>query len=101
MAKWYHAGAKVHGPVALSLAIFTFFILSLELFFCCILVLCAFGVCCVCVRMVIKKSKAFFQQHRIPGVPMQYEEACERVYGEPYADWKKKNQKKASSSASN
>jgi len=42
MAKWYHAGAKVHG------------------------------------------------------VPMQYEEACERVYGEPYADWKKKNQKKAS-----
>jgi len=51
--------------------------------------------------MVIKKSKAFFQQHRIPGVPMQYEEACERVYGEPYADWKKKNQKKASSSASN
>ena len=33
MAKWYHAGAKVHGPVALSLAIFTFFILFLELFF--------------------------------------------------------------------
>lgn len=27
---------------------------------------------------------------------MQYEEACERVYGEPYADWKKKHQKKAS-----
>ena len=44
MAKWYHAGAKVHG------------------------------------------------------VPMQYEEACERVYGEPYGDWKKKNQKKASHS---
>ena len=42
MAKWYHAGAKVHG------------------------------------------------------VPMEYEEACERVYGEPYGDWKKKNQKKAS-----
>ena len=35
----------------------------------------------------------------IPGVPLQYEEACERVYGEPYADWKKQNQKKASSSA--
>ena len=30
---------------------------------------------------------------------MQYEEACQRVYGEPYADWKKKNQKKASSPA--
>ena len=29
---------------------------------------------------------------------MQYEEACERVYGEPYGDWKKKNQKKASHS---
>ena len=52
MAKWYHAGAKVHGPVALSLAIFTFFSFSycfLNFFF------AAFEFCVrlVCVRMVI------------------------------------------------
>lgn len=67
-------------------------------FFCCILVLCAFGVCVW--GWSLKKARLSFNSwNRIPGVPMQYEEACERVYGEPYADWKKKNQKKASSSA--
>lgn len=54
MAKWYHAGAKVHGPVALSLAIFTFFILFLELFF------AAFQFCvrlvCVCEDGHLKKQ---------------------------------------------
>lgn len=42
LAKWYHAGAKVHG------------------------------------------------------LPMEYSEACERVYGEPYPQWKKRHQKPAS-----
>uniref|UniRef100_A0A7S1L2D7 molybdopterin molybdotransferase n=1 Tax=Alexandrium catenella TaxID=2925 RepID=A0A7S1L2D7_ALECA len=42
LAKWYHAGAKVHG------------------------------------------------------LPMEYSEACERIYGEPIAQWKKQHQKTAS-----
>ena len=43
-------------------------------------------------------SKWYHAAAKVHGVPMQYEEACERVYGEPYGDWKKKNQKKASHS---
>ena len=101
MAKWYHAGAKVHGPLAVSLAVFALF-MFLELVF-----VASFGFVRVCFvfpsvwGLSFFKSKAFFKQNRsrLWGVPMQYEEACERVYGEPYADWKKKNQKKASSSA--
>mmetsp|Transcript_62502 Transcript_62502/g.145479 ORF Transcript_62502/g.145479 Transcript_62502/m.145479 type:complete len:301 (+) Transcript_62502:53-955(+) len=42
LAKWYHAGAKVHG------------------------------------------------------LPMEYQEACERIYREPYPQWKKRHQKPAS-----
>ena len=30
---------------------------------------------------------------QVHGVPMEYEEACERIYGEPYGEWKKKHQK--------
>ena len=33
---------------------------------------------------------------RTVGYPMTYDEACEYVYGEPYGDWKKKHQVKAS-----
>ena len=33
---------------------------------------------------------------RTVGYPMTYDEACEDVYGEPYVDWKKKHQVKAS-----
>ncbi|OLP74646.1 hypothetical protein AK812_SmicGene45757, partial [Symbiodinium microadriaticum] len=33
---------------------------------------------------------------RVYGVPMEYEEACEVVYGQPYSVWKKTHQKKAS-----
>ena len=29
------------------------------------------------------------------GYPMTYDEACEYVYGEPYGEWKKKHQKRA------
>eukprot|EP00931_Biecheleriopsis_adriatica_P044842 TRINITY_DN25701_c0_g1_i1.p2 TRINITY_DN25701_c0_g1~~TRINITY_DN25701_c0_g1_i1.p2 ORF type:complete len:312 (+),score=54.82 TRINITY_DN25701_c0_g1_i1:48-983(+) len=40
-------------------------------------------------------AKWYHAGAKVYGVPMQYDEACERVYGEPYADWKKAHQKKA------
>ena len=41
-------------------------------------------------------SKWYHAAAKVHGVPMSYEEACEKVYGEPYSEWKKKHQKKAS-----
>ncbi|CAK9008362.1 unnamed protein product [Durusdinium trenchii] len=40
-------------------------------------------------------SKWYHAASKVHGVPMEYEEACERIYGEPYGEWKKKHQKKA------
>ena len=40
-------------------------------------------------------SKWYLRGARERGVAMTYDEALERVYGEPYAEWKKKHQKKA------
>lgn len=41
-------------------------------------------------------SKWYHAGAKVYGVPLEYEEACEQVYGEPYAQWKKEHQKKAS-----
>ncbi|CAK9074492.1 Molybdopterin biosynthesis protein CNX1 (Molybdenum cofactor biosynthesis enzyme CNX1) [Includes: Molybdopterin molybdenumtransferase (MPT Mo-transferase) (Domain E), partial [Durusdinium trenchii] len=38
-------------------------------------------------------SKWYHAASKVHGVPMEYEEACERIYGEPYGEWKKKHQK--------
>ena len=41
-------------------------------------------------------SKWYLRGARERGLRMNYDEALEAVYGEPYADWKKKHQSKAS-----
>ena len=41
-------------------------------------------------------SKWYLRGARERGLRMNYDEALEVVYGEPYADWKKKHQSKAS-----
>lgn len=41
-------------------------------------------------------SKWYLAGAKVYGVPLDYDQACERVYGEPYAEWKKRHQKKAS-----
>lgn len=41
-------------------------------------------------------SKWYLAGAQVYGVPMDYSEACERVYGEPYPEWKKRHQKRAS-----
>lgn len=41
-------------------------------------------------------AKWYSAGSKVYGMPMTYDEACEHVYGEPYAQWKKKHQAKAS-----
>jgi len=41
-------------------------------------------------------SKWYHAGAKVHGLPMEYAEACERVYGEPYPEWKKRHQKPAS-----
>jgi len=40
-------------------------------------------------------SKWYLAGSQVYGMPMDYDKACTRVYGEPYGDWKKKHQAKA------
>jgi len=41
-------------------------------------------------------SKWYHAGTKVYGMPLEYDEACERVYGEPYSQWKKRHQGKAS-----
>uniref|UniRef100_A0A7S0AK45 molybdopterin molybdotransferase n=1 Tax=Pyrodinium bahamense TaxID=73915 RepID=A0A7S0AK45_9DINO len=41
-------------------------------------------------------SKWYHAGAKVHGLPMEYADACERVYGEPYPQWKKRHQKPAS-----
>merc|ERR1719367_1320659 len=41
-------------------------------------------------------SKWYHAGSKVYGVPIDYDEACAYVYGEPYSEWKKRHQKKAS-----
>merc|ERR1711998_662775 len=40
-------------------------------------------------------SKWYHAGSKLYGLPMEYDEACERIYGEPYGEWKKKHNKPA------
>lgn len=40
-------------------------------------------------------SKWYHAGSKVYGLPMEYDEACERIYGEPYGEWKKKHNKPA------
>lgn len=40
-------------------------------------------------------AKWYHAGSKVYGLPMEYDEACEKVYGEPYSEWKKIHQKKA------
>lgn len=40
-------------------------------------------------------SKWYHAGSKVYGLPMEYDEACEKVYGEPYGEWKKKHNKPA------
>eukprot|EP00933_Yihiella_yeosuensis_P005079 TRINITY_DN109505_c0_g1_i1.p1 TRINITY_DN109505_c0_g1~~TRINITY_DN109505_c0_g1_i1.p1 ORF type:complete len:317 (-),score=45.87 TRINITY_DN109505_c0_g1_i1:116-1066(-) len=41
-------------------------------------------------------AKWYHAGSKVYGLPLDYDQSCERIYGEPYGDWKKKYQKKAS-----
>jgi len=41
-------------------------------------------------------SKWYLAEHEARDLPMDYDQAREYVYGEPYQDWKQKNQVSAS-----